>query len=168
MSPLVAKSLLGTTVTQGAKSKDRSILVSLFPFGAHRLVCKIRKELRESPKQRFDSAYASTLSALKKCPILTIRRRRKRSIESYPAGTQPRDFLTYCTTASIPWRTYGHTPSPSVVTDGIAFSAYFHGVGILYERLSPYRNQNVIKRTCHFAAKPVSHIFRTNARRTER
>jgi hypothetical protein len=66
MSPLVAKSLLGTTVTQGTKSKDRSIFVSLFPFGAHRLVCKARKELRESLEQRFDSAHASTPRALKK------------------------------------------------------------------------------------------------------
>ena len=53
MSPRLAKSLLGTTVTQGMKSKDRSILVSLFPFGAHKLVCKTRKELGESQEQGF-------------------------------------------------------------------------------------------------------------------
>jgi hypothetical protein len=57
MSPWLAKSLLGTTVTQGMKSKDRSILVSLFPFGAHKLVCKTRKELGESQEQGFSTLH---------------------------------------------------------------------------------------------------------------
>jgi hypothetical protein len=70
-------------------------LVSLFPFGAHRLVCKTCEELRESPEQRFDSAYVFNTAGPQKVTYFDYSPTTEKVNRTLSCRDQPHNFLTY-------------------------------------------------------------------------